>query len=215
MLEQINMFVQEPDFPNPTDAINNVYKLPSIGRSIRFIHAAASFPTRATWIKEIHKENYILWPLINVNNVENILPKSEETQKGHMCNHRQGVRPTRRRQARQSSKYKNCTLKTDRKSAPEDPVEPIEKKQDIFIDVYETKDTMYTDQTGKFPVRYSREQQYQLVAHHLDSNWFLVKMTKKRTEGDLIAARHIILERMKEQGIVPKHQVLDNEISKS
>ena len=40
-------------------------------------------------------------------------------------------------------------------------------------------------------------------------------MTKKRTEGDLIAARHIILERMKEQGIVPKHQVLDNEISKS
>ena len=40
-------------------------------------------------------------------------------------------------------------------------------------------------------------------------------MTKNRTEGDLIAARHIILERMKEQGIVPKHQVLDNEISKS
>ena len=59
MLEQINMFVQEPDFPNPTDAINNVYKLPRIGRAIRYLHAATGFPTRATWLKEIRKGNYI------------------------------------------------------------------------------------------------------------------------------------------------------------
>ena len=79
-------------------------------------------------------------------------PESEETEKGHMRNQRQGVRPTRSRQAIKSSKYKNCTLKTDKKSALENPIEPVEKKQYIFIAVYETKDTMYTNQTGKFPV---------------------------------------------------------------
>ena len=59
MLDQINMFAQEPDRLNPTNAINNIYELPSIGRAIRYIHAYASFPTRATWLKAIRKGNYI------------------------------------------------------------------------------------------------------------------------------------------------------------
>ena len=52
-----------------------------------------------------------------------------------------------------------------------------------------------------------------VVAHHVDSNWTLIKMTSPRTEGELIRDQHRILARMKKQGILPKHQVLDNEIS--
>ena len=52
-----------------------------------------------------------------------------------------------------------------------------------------------------------------VVAHHFDSNWTLIETTSRRTEGGLIGARRRILTRMKKQGIVPKHQVLDNEIS--
>ena len=33
--------------------------------------------------------------------------------------------------------------------------------------------------------------------------------------GDLLAARRAVLARMKAQGIVPKHQILDNEISQA
>ena len=51
-----------------------------------------------------------------------------------------------------------------------------------------------------------------LVAHHFDRNWPLIKMTRNRKEGELIGARRRILAKMKKQGIVPKHQVLDNEI---
>ena len=36
---------------------------------------------------------------------------------------------------------------------------------------------------------------------------------KNRTEGEMILARRRALARMKLQGIIPKHQVLDNEIS--
>ena len=74
---------------------------------------------------------------------------------------------------------------------------------------------MYTNQTGKFPVRSIRGQQYQVVAHHIDSNWKIIETTKRRIEGELIEARRRILRCMQERGIVPKHQVLDNEVSRS
>ena len=72
---------------------------------------------------------------------------------------------------------------------------------------------MYIDQTGKFPVKSSRGQQYMVVAHHMDSHWTLIETTSHRTTGELIGARRRILARMKSRGIAPKHQILDNEIS--
>ena len=74
---------------------------------------------------------------------------------------------------------------------------------------------MYTDQTGKFLVWSSQGQQYQVVALNIDSNWSLVKTTKNRTEGELIAVIRRILERTKERDIVTKHHILENEISKA
>ena len=52
-----------------------------------------------------------------------------------------------------------------------------------------------------------------VVAHHMDSKWTLIEKTSHRTKGELIGARRRILSRMKSRGIVPKHQILDNEIS--
>ncbi len=66
------------------DHIHNVYELPSVKPTIRYLHRAAGFPTRASWLKVIHHGNYLSWPLINVKNVTKFFPESEETQKGHM-----------------------------------------------------------------------------------------------------------------------------------
>ena len=52
--------------------------------------------------------------------------------------------------------------------------ETTEEIKDIFIKVYDHTQTINTDQTGKFPVRSSRGQQYMVVAHHVDSNWTLI-----------------------------------------
>ena len=52
-----------------------------------------------------------------------------------------------------------------------------------------------------------------VVAHHMDSNWTLIETTSHCTTEELIRDRHRILDRMKSRGIVPKHQILDNEIS--
>ena len=77
MFEKINIFAQEPAHYLKTDVINNVYELPSIGHAVRYLHAAAGFPTKETWIKAIRKGNYLSWPLINVKNVSKHLPESE------------------------------------------------------------------------------------------------------------------------------------------
>jgi len=66
------------------EEIKNVYELPSIEQTIRYLHAAAGFPTKATWLKAIRHGNYVSWPLINVKNVNKYFPESEETQYGHM-----------------------------------------------------------------------------------------------------------------------------------
>ena len=80
--------------PPPTQAINHVYKLPSVEPAICYLHGAAGFPTKATWLKSIMKGNFLSWLLINIKNVNKHFPESEETQRGHMRSKRHGVRST-------------------------------------------------------------------------------------------------------------------------
>ena len=65
MLEQINVFTEAP-----TDTINNVYELNSIERAVRYLHGAAGFTTKATWLKAIYNVTFISLTLINVKKCE-------------------------------------------------------------------------------------------------------------------------------------------------
>jgi len=180
---------------DPED-INNVYELPSIEQSIRYLHGAAGFPTKATWLKAIRRGNYDTWPLINVKNVHKHFPESEETQHGHMRNQRQGVRSTKQRE-----------------SEPTNPAAPVPKQNEVLVRVYDTHNTLFTDQTGKFPHLSSRGNRYQMILYHAASNSIWVEPMKNRTEGEIIQARARALTRMKTCGITPERQVLDNEAS--
>ena len=70
--------------PQTTEAVNNRYELPSTAKVVRYLHAAAGFPPKATWLKAIHAGNYNTWPMITVQTVNKFFSKSKETQKGHM-----------------------------------------------------------------------------------------------------------------------------------
>jgi hypothetical protein len=91
MLENIELFSQL----NPNEAINNVYELLIIEKVVGYLNGAAGFPTKATWLRSIRAGNYLTWPLINVKNVYKYFLESEETQKGHRRNQRQGVWSTK------------------------------------------------------------------------------------------------------------------------
>ena len=57
--------------PSAVEEINNVYELPIIELSIRYLHGAAGIPIKVTWLKSILKGNYLTWPFINIKNVKN------------------------------------------------------------------------------------------------------------------------------------------------
>jgi hypothetical protein len=179
-----------------SDTLYNVYELPTIGQSIRYLHAAAGFPTKSTWLKAIRHGNYSTWPLISVKNVNKYFPESEETQQGHMKNQRQGVRSTKQ----PPQAITQCPTPTD---------------QTIFLKTYDTQNTIYTDQTGKFPHFSSRGNRYQMILYHVATNSIWVEAMRNKTEGELILARARALQRMAACGIKPTKQVLDNETSAS
>ena len=246
MVQHIKLFSRT----NPSEAINNVYELPSIERAVRYLHGAAGFPTKATWLKSIRAGNYLTWPLITVKHVHKYFPESEETQKGHMRNQRQGVRSTKRVltpnlsvlcpvESEAEKKFHDSSTRAGGAAqipatslsksqidagGPSEILNPIsnmlieepvalEKKSDLFIALYETNATLFTDQTGRFPQQSSRGNNYQMILHDIDSNSTWVEPMKNRTEGEMILGRRRALARMKVQGITPSHQVLDNEIS--
>ena len=125
-----------------------------------------------------------------------------------MRNQRQGVRSTKAKAPAEAG-----TLPGKAEAGSDAGAVPIEKLNDVYIAVYSPRETMFTDQTGKFPFTSSRGNNYQMVVHDIDSNSTWVEPMKNRTEGEMILARRRALIRMKHQGIVPRHQVLVNEIS--
>jgi hypothetical protein len=101
--------------------VHNVYELPSIKQTVQYLHPAVGHPTEDTWLKAIRKGNYNSWPLIDTKKVRKYFPESEETQFGHMRGQRQGVRLTH----------------TTHPTVADTPNKLLEKKNDIFIHIYE------------------------------------------------------------------------------
>jgi len=93
---------------------------------------------------------------------------------------------------------------------------PIKQKEAI-IRIYnlsdETERLMYTDQTGRFPQKSSRGNQYIMVLIKIDSNTILVEAMKNRTTGEMIRAYQVLVNRLCSAGVTPKMHILDNECS--
>jgi hypothetical protein len=73
----------------------NVYELPSTKEVVRFQHAALGFPTKATLLTSIRNNNLVTFPGMTTNNIGKFFPESDESQRGHMKQTRQGVRSTK------------------------------------------------------------------------------------------------------------------------
>jgi hypothetical protein len=86
------------------------------------------------------------------------------------------------------------------------------KMRDVYILVYDTRETMFTDQTGQFPTRSQRGNKYIMVMVEIDSNAILVEPMTSRKDAEMIRAYDTILQRLRRAGINPKKHVLDNKI---
>ena len=72
---------------------------------------------------------------------------------------------------------------------------------------------MYADQTGFSLAVSSLGNKYIMILHHVDSNTSWSEAMQNQLGGKLILARARALAQMRRQGLIPKHQILDNQAS--
>ena len=178
---------------------NSVYDLPSTEEAIKWMHATCGYPVKSTWLKAIKAGNYIGWPLLNERNVKKYYPETVETPKGHLNQTRKGKRSTKEKPLEECD-----TTELQGK-----------KKKDVYIKVYNVRETIFSDQTGKFPTRSKSGNKYIMVMVEIDSNAILVEPMKSRNDDEMIRAYDVLVTRLKRAGIIPRKHVLDNEVSKN
>ena len=77
----------------------------------------------------------------------------------------------------------------------------------------QVKDTIYTNQTGKFPTTSSRGHKYIMIMCEIDGNAVLVEPMNNKTEDAMVKTNQKMIDRLKTGGIFPKEHTLDSEIS--
>ena len=181
------------------ESAQNVHSLPSTLAAVRFLHAAAGFPTQATWIAAIKAGNFVTWPGLTAEAVNKHFPESDETLKGHMKMQRMNVRSTKK--------------KAKPEMTNEDvPTAPNPKKNDVYISVFNAHDTVYTDQTGGFPVTSSRGNKYIMVMCEVDGNYIDAEPMKSRTSESMVNTYLSLWKRLTSSKVItPKLHILDNE----
>ena len=188
----------------PTLTANNAYDMPSVKSLVRFLHAAAIFPVKLTWLAAIRSGKYATWPGLTYKNAKAYHPTTAETLKGHMTQTHQGV----------------CSTKC--KATPSHPtreVSPISrdisatKSNKLFV-VVDPVSKLYTGDMVRFPVRYLSGHLYIMLAFHCYSNAILIEPFQYCQDPHIIAAYSRIMKLLRERGHVVDLQVLDNEASK-
>ncbi len=165
-----------------------VYKLPSTKEVVRFLHAALGHPTQATLLTAAQHGNLVTFPDMTPQNISRHFPKSDVTQKGHMKQTKQGVRST--------------------KIVDEDAMlgvkhQPGVKHKDVYLMVFDaTKKSMFSDQTGKFPITSACGNKYIMVAVELDGNYINGEPLQSRSAKSLTKAYQAIFQRWKATGVI-------------
>jgi hypothetical protein len=144
--------------------------------------------------------NFVGWPLLTEKNIAKYYPETEETPKGHMNQTRKNVRSTKPKRQPLEVCHTAASLRG-------------QKVQDVYVKTYNVRETIFSDQTGKFPTQSQRGNKYIMVLVEIDSNVILVEPMKNRNDNEMIRAYNVLVKRLKNAGVQPKKHVLDNEIS--
>ena len=72
---------------------------------------------------------------------------------------------------------------------------------------------LYTDDTGRFPIKARSGNQYLMVAHHCNSNAILVDPFKTSKDKHRLEAYKSIMARLRKNGMIVNLQIFDNDAS--
>ena len=153
-----------PLFTLPTLTANNAYAMSSVKALFRFLHTAAGFPVKSTWLVAIRAGNYATWPGLTYKNTKTYHPTTRETLKGHMTQTHQGERSINRK-----ATPSNQTREVSQISSNI----PATKSNELFV-ILKPVSKLYTDDMGQVPICSRFGHRYIMLAFHCDSNAILI-----------------------------------------
>ena len=177
--------------------------LPSIGALVGFYHACLGFPVKQTWLDAAKAGNFESFDGLTYSNIARYCPDADETILGHLAQQRQNVRSTRPRPPRATSGLPSPII---------DPTTPALVSNELYLNVVPMS-KLYTDDTGRFPVRARSGNQYVMIAYHADGNLILQQPFKTKSDTHRIAAYDTIMTRLAAKGLSVDLQIMDNEAS--
>ena len=162
---------------------------------IKYHHKTCFSPVQSTWVRVIEDNFIMLWPGLTKQRVNRHLEKSEATVKGHMHQQRQNVRSTSINEKIQTSQDDEFKEKT------------LEKSNLAFTTTHNLMEEIHTDQTGKFPIRSSANNQYLCICYDYDSNSILAKTIPSRKQDLLATAEKYFVEELEKGEANPNFNV--------
>ncbi len=172
---------------------NSAYHTSTLAETIKFIHQCMFSPTLETFCKAIDNDQLIGFPPITSNQVRKFLPESTATAKGHMNRTRKGVRST--------------TKHVQPEYIEADFRPPIDEEANVELFIGATiaeqnEGTIYTDNTGKFPVKSYHGKRIQFVVYEYRSNAIIVKTLRNETDKSMVEAFQEVYEYLTQQSIL-------------
>jgi hypothetical protein len=148
---------------------NNVYELRNTGALVHYLHKALFSATKSALLQAVKKGHLVAWPVLTEDAINKHLKLTPATSMGRMNQRRQNIRSTSKTPITASienvpATYTNLSAKTHLVYA-------------VLVD----QGQLYTDLTGKSPVRSSKGNSYGMVCHVYDCNYVKVVPMKSRS----------------------------------
>jgi hypothetical protein len=174
-----------------------VYELLNTGALVHYLHKALFSPTKSAMLQAVKDGHLITWPGLTEAAINKHLKLMPATAMGHMNQRRQNIRSTSK-------------APIEKQPIPDTDVGT---KTHLVYAVVVNQGQLYTDLTGKFPVRSSKGNSYVMVCYVYDCNYVKVIPMKSRYASEWLKAYDTIHQELTVKGFKPKLQTLDNEAS--
>jgi hypothetical protein len=177
--------------------------LPSINALVSFYHACLGFPVKQMWLDTIKASNCGTFDGLTYSKMARYCPDCDDTILGHLAQQHRNVRSTK-------PKCPTPLLPAALPTAAPGPKDMPPNQ--VFIKVYPLS-RLYTDDTGRFPIRARSGNQYIMIAFHADGNLILQQTFKSKSDRHQIAAYNAIMTCLAARGLSVDLQILDNKAS--
>jgi hypothetical protein len=174
-----------------------VYELRNTGALVHYLHKALFSPTKSAMLQAVKDRHLITWPGLTEDAINKHLKLTPATAMGHMNQRRQNIRSTSK-----APIEKQQTPDTD-----------LGTNTHLVYAIIVNQGQLYTDLTGKFPVRSSKGNYYMMVCYIYDCNYVKVIHMKSRSASEWVKAYDTLHQELNVKGFKPKLQTLDNEAS--